>query len=107
MLCFKFHQNCTINEEFDFWGVKVLPRGGGFKFKKVSYKAVVPHQKFQHSSSIRKCLQIGGIDSTFWGVKGPPRVAKGPNFKIRESLVHNDVPNIHRKFQHSSSLRKS
>ena len=22
MLRFKFHQNCTINENFDFWGVK-------------------------------------------------------------------------------------
>ena len=22
MLCFNFHQNRTINEEFDFWGVK-------------------------------------------------------------------------------------
>ena len=26
MLCFKFHQNRTINEEFDFWGVKGLQK---------------------------------------------------------------------------------
>ena len=24
MLCFKFNQNCIINEEFDFWGLKGL-----------------------------------------------------------------------------------
>ena len=31
MLCIKFHQNRTINEEFDFWGVEgvVLGRFGG------------------------------------------------------------------------------
>ena len=27
MLCFKFHQNHTINEEFDFWGVKEVVLG--------------------------------------------------------------------------------
>ena len=24
MFCFKFHQNRTINEEFDFWGLRGL-----------------------------------------------------------------------------------
>ena len=36
MLCFKFHQNQTINEVFDFWRVKASPRGaGGPDLKKI------------------------------------------------------------------------
>ena len=29
MLCFKFHQNHTINEEFDFWWLRDFYRGFG------------------------------------------------------------------------------
>ena len=37
MLCFKFHQNRTINEEFNFWGDQILsggPGGRGTRFEK-------------------------------------------------------------------------
>ena len=30
-----------------------------------------PQRKFQYSSSIMKCLKIGGTDSTFGGFKAP------------------------------------
>ena len=47
MLYFKFIQSCTINEEFDFWGVKGGREGGEGcsdfkKSKKVSYITMVP-----------------------------------------------------------------
>ena len=46
ILYFKFHQNRTINEEFDFSGVKGAERGEGsldFKnSKKALYRTVVP-----------------------------------------------------------------
>ena len=31
MLCFKFNQNCTLNEEFDLLGVKETGGGRGEK----------------------------------------------------------------------------
>ena len=74
MFCFKFNQNRTINKEFDFWGGQILsggPEGGrGTRLKKILRSLVQisgpnPHRKFPHSSSIRKCLKIGGTDSTF------------------------------------------
>ena len=34
MSCFKFHQNRIINEEFDYWDVKVAREGGYPDFKK-------------------------------------------------------------------------
>ena len=51
MLLFKFHQNPTINEEFNFWGDQILSggpegvRGTRFqKYEKASYRTVVlPH----------------------------------------------------------------
>ena len=72
MLCFKFHQNRTVNEEFN------LSRGAQGPDFKNSKK---PHTerwfyttpKIQHSSSIRKCLKIGGADSTFGTVFSPPK----------------------------------
>ena len=33
-----------------------------------------PQPKFEHSSTIRKCLKIGD----FWGVLGPPTGSGGP-----------------------------
>ena len=37
MLCFKFYQNRTINEEIDCWGSKAPPRrAGGSDFKNSS-----------------------------------------------------------------------
>ena len=48
MLCFKFHQNHVINEEFDFWGAKFIlgaprePGGAEFqKFEKDPYRMVL------------------------------------------------------------------
>ena len=74
MLRFNFQQNRTINEEFDFSGVKVV---GGvrvapiLKFRKslIQNDITNPHRKFQHSISIRKCLKIGVTDLTFGGLK--------------------------------------
>ena len=47
-LCFKFHQNRAINEEFYFWGGKIIsegPKGGRVarfqKIEKSLYKTVV------------------------------------------------------------------
>ena len=40
-----------------------------------------PHREFQHSSSIRKCLKIGGTDSTSGVVLVPPRGGGGSDFK--------------------------
>ena len=34
MLCFKFHQNRPINEEFDCWGLRAPGDSGGPDFKK-------------------------------------------------------------------------
>ena len=59
-----FIKNRTINEEFDCWGVKA-PRGGQedpiSKIQKspIQNSSPNPHSKFQHYSSIRKCLKIG------------------------------------------------
>ena len=47
MLCFKFHQNCTINEEFDFF------EGGDFEKKKCKRQH---HPKMNH---VGKLIQIG------------------------------------------------
>ena len=82
MLCFKFNQNCTINEEFDFWGwVKALLRGGTEtifqKFDEVQNGSPNPHRKFQYSSSIRKCLKIGGTKNRNVGVTPILYTSKG------------------------------
>ena len=46
MLCFKFHQNRTMNEEYDFLGVKALPEGGrGTRFQKFEEKKFSNHTK--------------------------------------------------------------
>ena len=44
IMCFKFHQNRTINEEFDSW--EAMGEGGGRvpRFKKYSYRTVVQTQ---------------------------------------------------------------
>ena len=77
MLYFKFHQNHTINEEFDFWGVKGAGGLKGALNSKIERSLIQngdpnPHRKFQHSSSIKKYVKIRGIESTFRGLK-PPR----------------------------------
>ena len=48
---FKFQQNPTINEEFDFWGVKTPRRGQGESISKIRKIMIQnggpnPHQKF-------------------------------------------------------------
>ena len=49
ILCLKFNHNCTINEEFDFLGIKGAGGGGEERYpdlkklkKNVSYKTMVP-----------------------------------------------------------------
>ena len=66
-MCSKFHQNRTINEEIDFWGIKGPGQGrrGGALFFKIERKNLPQNvgpntdQKCPHSSSIRKRLKIG------------------------------------------------
>ena len=75
MFRLKFQQNCTINEEFDFWGIK---RVRGAQISKIPKSLIQngctkPHLNFQHFSSIRQCLKFGGTDSNFGGLKPPPR----------------------------------
>ena len=61
ILCFKFHQNRPINEEFDFFE----ERRGGRDPRGVGIERVREFINFylNYSSSIRKCLKIGD----FWG----------------------------------------
>ena len=83
MLRFIFHQNQTINDFFFFEGGAERP-----DFKTLRQKGCPnPHRKFQHSSSIRKCLKNSGNDSTSGGLKPStppspiPRGVGGLNFK--------------------------
>ena len=64
-----------------------------------------PHLKFQHSSSIIKCLKIGGTESAFGGLKPPLRSVGGLNFKISKKPHTEQWSQPHQKFQHSSSIR--
>ena len=63
-MCFKFDQNRTINEEFDFWGVnggRGVGRGAPIsKIRKISIQnsGSIAHRNLQYSSSIRKCIKI-------------------------------------------------
>jgi len=64
MFCFKFHQNRTINLEFDLDEVR---SEGSPDLKKIRKSPIQndgpnPHQQFQHSSSIRQCLKIGELN---------------------------------------------
>ena len=42
ILCFKFNQNCTLNDEFDFSEVKGAEGGRGASISKIRKK---PHEK--------------------------------------------------------------
>ena len=83
MLWFRFQQNHTINEEFDFGGLgarcapiaknrKILLQNGGPN----------PHRKFYHSSSIIKSV---------WGGPIPSRGVEGTRFQKFEKLSRNEV----------------
>ena len=107
-MCFQYHQNRAIKEELDFWGV----RGEGKKIRKSPKHNGNPisHRKFQHSSLITVFKIRGNYFNFFFlwggGFKVPPRWGGGPDFKNSRSLIQNGGPNPHRKFQHSSSIRK-
>ena len=102
MLCFKFNKNHTINDEFDYFffvGVQNSfrrPRGGQgnsiIKIRKSLIRKGGPNtnQKFQHSSSIRKCLKEGETDSAFGVVLGPPRT----DFKNSKKKNSQTTPKI-------------
>ena len=66
-LCFKFHQNRAVNEEFYFWGGKIL--SGSSKGGRVA--------RFQ---KIYKSL-YRTVVSANWGGLGPPRGGGGSDFK--------------------------
>ena len=98
MLCFKFHRNRPINEEFDFWGGLIISGGleGGreTRFQKILIQngGLNPHQKFQHSNSIRKCSKNRGAKPSFGGCFRPPNRGgggEGSDYKT-EKMVHGD-----------------
>ena len=82
---FKFHQNRAVNEEFYSLVVKFflgVPRGAEWPDLKKKRKILIhngglnPHPKFQHSSSIKKCLKIR---DSWEGVRSP-KGGREPNF---------------------------
>ena len=81
MLCFKFHQNRAINEEFYFWG-GIFPKGGRVaRFKNIEkflYRtAVSTHsQNFSILAELESVLKSG----IFGGVLDPPIRGGGSNF---------------------------
>ena len=87
MLCFKFHQNRKINEEFNFWGDQFFrgalrgAEGPDFKISLIQNGGLNPHRKFQHSSSIRKRFKNRGTDSAFGAVIGPPKGGGRSDFR--------------------------
>ena len=94
-LCFKFQQNRAINEEFYFWGGKILsggPMGSRVaRFKKnrkilIQNGGLNPQPKFQHSR-IRKCLQIGD----FWEGFRPPKGGWTTQFQESEKKTYRMV----------------
>ena len=108
-LCFKFHQNRAINEEFYVWGEgKILSRGpkGGreARFKKSLHRTVISthSQKFSILAELESVYKSG----TFCGVLGPPIGDGGSNFKnLKNSLIQNGGPNLQPKFQHPKSIK--
>ena len=93
MLFFKFHQNRTINEEFNFLADEILSGdpevGTGTRFQKFEESLIqnsdpIPHRIFKYTSLIRKCLKFGRTDSAFGAVLGPPRRGGGSDFRISE-----------------------
>ena len=108
----QFHKNRVINEDFYFWGGKILsggPKGGRVARFKKNQKTLIQNgvinlqTKFQHSSWIRKCLKIGD----FWGAFRPLLRGWGVQFqKFEKILIQNDGLNPQPKFQHSSWIRK-
>ena len=50
-------------------------------FAPIIIEPIIAHLRFQHSSSIRRCLKIGGTDLTFVGVNRLPRVGRVPDLK--------------------------
>ena len=61
MLCFKFHKNRTINEEFDFWGVKrvVLVGLGVAKVGTTKEHVPKPHRRlFLPKTFVRYLFEV-------------------------------------------------
>ena len=83
---FKFLQNWAINEEFYFWGGKILfggPTGGRvarfLKIEKSLYRTVIStHDQNLSILAELKSVQKSG---TFGGVLGPRKGSGGSNFK--------------------------
>ena len=83
------------------------PRFQKFKKPRIQNDGPNTHPKFQHSSSITKCLKIGGKIRLLGGGLRAPGGFTGPRFqKIEKPRIQNGGPNTHPKFQHSSSIRK-
>ena len=71
ILCFKFHQNRANS----LWGSQGGQSGPISKNRKKL--GPNPDRKFQHSSSIKKCLKIAGTDSAFGAVKASHEGGRG------------------------------
>ena len=81
---------------------------GGLRGQGEWGEAINPlHLKFQHSSSVIKCLKIGGTDSAFGGLKPPLKGVGGLNFKNSKKPHTEQWSQPHQKFQHSSSIRNA
>ena len=63
-MCFKFHQNLTTNEEFDFWRVKGAGVSRFKKYERASYRTVVPTHT--ENFSILAQLELHNIIFLFW-----------------------------------------
>ena len=80
------------------------PRFQKFKKPRIQNNGPNTHPKFQHSSSIKKCWNIGGKICFRGGLRAPAGF-RGPRFKkFKKPHIQNDGPNTHPKFQHSSSI---
>ena len=64
ILCFKFHQNRAVNEEFDFWGSQILsggPEGSKMnQFKKIK-KALHRTMFSTHTENLSILAQLKSV----------------------------------------------
>ena len=63
MLGYKFHKNRTINEEFDFWGLKVLPRETGRPDSKIR-KNLIQNVGPKHTENFSILAQLEGVQKS-------------------------------------------
>ena len=91
MLCFKFNQNRTINEEFYFWGIT---EEGLIRFEKygyASYRMVVP----LHTGSFITLAQLESVENSGnWNVMRKKERPIQSIFGDFESVVKTSIIDI-------------